>query len=202
MIQHSGSFKSTWIIRLLFLLTVTLISACENNDEIIKPQIQSEESEAPLPVREWYPVSRYRQQPTAYAPVQAMQPQAVMAPPVYQGNVVQQPWVVPAPIPVYSAPQPVYPPQPSVTQYQQPQVWRGQQPVAPQYQPQYQYQYQYVPRPWGEPNSNQGAAATQAWPQGGYSTPWGVPVTGSTFNGAATPPTGQVPGTVYYGHVW
>jgi hypothetical protein len=42
----------------------------------------------------------------------------------------------------------------------------------------------------------------QAWPQGGYSTPWGVPVTGSPYNGSAAPPTGQVPGTVYYGHVW
>ena len=172
MIQHSGSFETTWILRFLFIISVALISACEN-DEIIKPQTQSEPSEPSLPVREWYPTSKYRQQPTAYAPVPATQPQTVMAPPIYQGNVVQQPWGVPAPIPVYSAPQIMYQPQMPGTQYQQPQVWTGQQPYAPLPQP-VPPQYQYVPRPWGslaEPNSNQGS-------------------------------TGQVPGTVYYGHVW
>jgi hypothetical protein len=195
MIQHSGSFETTWIwiLRFLLLISVTLTSAC-GSDDIIEPQAQSEPSEAPLPVREWYPASKYRQQPSAYAPVPTMQPQAVMAPPAYQANAVQQPWVVHAPIPVYGAPQFIYSPQPPVTQYQQP--------VAQQYQP----RYQYVPRPWGnvmEPNSNQGAAvSTQAWPQGGYNTPWGMPVTGSTYNGTTTAPVGQVPGTVYYGHVW
>ena len=211
MIQRSGSFETTWIwiLRFLLLISVTLISACENNDEIIKPEAQSEPSETPLPVREWYPASKYRQQPSAYAPVPTIQPQAVMPPPAYQANAVQQPWGVPAPIPVYSAPQFIYSPQPPVTQYQQPQVWTGQQSVAPLQQPvapQYQPQYQYVPRPWGnrtEPNSNQGAAvSTQTWPQGGYNTPWGMPVTGSPYNGTTTAPTGQVPGTVYYGHVW
>lgn len=208
MIQLSGSFKTTWIwiLRFLLLTSITLISACEN-DEIIKPQTQSEPSEAPLPVREWYPTSKYRQQPTAYAPVPTRQPQTMMAPPAYQGNVVQQPWGVPAPTPVYSTPQPVYQQQMPATRYQQPQVWTGQQstpqmqqPAAPRYQP------QYVPRPWGsltEPNSNQGTAfSTQTWPQGGYNTPWGVPVTGNTYNGSSTAPTSQVPGTVYYGNVW
>jgi len=209
MIQHSESFEATWILKFLLLILFTLISACDN-DEIIKPEIQSEPSEAPLPVREWYPASKYRQQQPAYAPVQTMQPQAVMAPPTYQGNVAQQPWVVPAPIPVYSAPQLMYQQQVPGTQYQQPQVWTGQQSVSPLHQPvapQYQPQYQYVPRPWGtftEPNYNQGSAAsTEAWPQGGYSTPWGMPVTGSNYyDGSTVAPTGQVPGTVYYEHVW
>jgi hypothetical protein len=208
MIQHSGSFEATWILRFLLLILATLISAC-NNDEIIEQPVQSELSETSLPVREWYPAPKHRQQPTAYAPAPTVQPQVVMTPPAYQGNIVQQPWVVPAPIPVYSAPQFVYQPQTPATQYQQPQVWTGQQSVTPMQQPvvpQYQPQYQYVPRPWGsltEPNSNQGSAAsTQAWPQGGYNTPWGMPVTGSTYNGPTAPPTGQVPGTVYYGNVW
>jgi len=194
------------------LISVTLISACEN-EEITKPQTQSEPSEPPLPVREWYPAPKYRQQPGMYVPVPAIQQQPVMAPPAYQGNVVQQPWGLPAQQPVYSAPQPVYRFQPPVTQYQQPQVWANQQPlvtlpqtVTPQ------YQYQYVPRPWGgltEPNSNQNpAVATDTWPsgaasQGGYLAPWGVPATGTNSYYGVTPgQTGQVPGTVYYGDVW
>ena len=210
MIQQSGSFEATWILKILLLISVTLISACEN-DEITKPQIQTEPAEAPLPVREWYPGLKHRQQPGTYAPAAAMQPQAVIAPPAYQGNAVQQPWAVPTQVPVYSAPQPMYQTQMSGPQYQQPQVWTGQQyvtpsqqPVAPHYQP--QYQYQYAPRPWGsmtEPINNQGSAAsTQAWPQGGYGTPWGTPVPGSSYYGTTGVPAGQAPGTIYYDQVW
>jgi len=204
MIQRSGSYKTTWVLKFLLLISVSLISACEN-DEIVKPQTQSEPSEPPLPVREWYPAPKQRQQATVYVPVPATQQQPVMAPPAYQGYVVQQPWGTPASQPMYAAPQVVYQPQPPGTQYQQPQVWITQPPVAtmpqpvtpryqPQYQPQYQYQYQYVPRPWGsltEPNNNQNpAVSTETWPQGGYISPWGAPVTGSNNN------------EVYYGNVW
>jgi len=220
MIQHSGFSETTWILKFLLLISVALISACEN-EEITKPQTQLEPSEPPLPVREWYPAPKHRQQPMVYVPVPALQQQPVMTPPAYQGNVVQQPWGIPAQQSVYIAPQPVYQAQPPVTQYQQPQVWASQQPlvttpqtVAPQYQYQYQYQpqYQYVPRPWGgstEPNSNQNpAVSTDTWPsgaasQGSYLAPWGVPATGTNSYYGVTPgQTGQVPGTVHYGDVW
>lgn len=195
MIQYPGSYETTWIFRCLLIISITFVSACEN-DEIIKPQAQSEPAEPPLQVREWYPAAKHRQQPAVYAPVPAAGQQPVRVP-AYQGNVAQQPWSVTAPQPVYQAPLLVYQP-PPVTQYQQPQGWAGQQYVAPLPQPVVpQYQYQYVPRPWGgvtAPNSNQNpAVSTETWPQSGYITPWGVPATGYT---------GQVPGTVYYGHEW
>ena len=210
MIQYSGFSEITWMLRFLLLISVTLVSACENK-EITKPQTQLEPSEPPLPVREWYPAPKHRQQPMVYVPVPALQQQPVMAPPAYQGDAVQQPWGIPAQQPVFSTSQPVHQTQPPVTQYQQPQVWTGQQPVAPQYQYQYQPQYQYVPRPWGslaEPNSNRNSSAsTDAWPQGGYPqgsylAPWATPGTGSHSYGGAPGQTGQVPGTVYYGYEW
>jgi len=207
MMQHSRFSVTTWILRFLFLISVTLISACEN-DEIIKPQTEPEPTESPLPVREWYPAPKHRQQPMGYVPVPTTQQQPVMPPPAYQGNSVQQPWGIPAPQPVYSAPQPVYQTQQPVTQYQQPSVWTAQQPLATMPQPvapQYQYQ-PYVQRPWGSltaPNSNRNSARpTDAWPQGGYSAPWGVPESGSHGYGATTGQTGLVPGTVYYGYEW
>lgn len=189
MIQCSVPFETTWILRILLLISVMLISACENED-IIKTPSQTEPSEPPLPVTEWYPAPKHRQQPAVYAPVQATQQQPVMASPVYQGNVIQQPWAIPAQQPMYySAPQPAYPAQPPVNQYQ-PSVWAGQQPAATWPQPVVP-QYQYVPRPWGnvtEPGSNRNSnGSTETWPQGGYVVaPWG----GAT--------AGQVPGTVYY----
>ena len=222
MIQHSGFSETTWILRFLLLISVTLISACEN-EEITKPQPQLEPAESPLPVREWYPAPKHRQQqPMVYVPVPTIPQQSVMGLPAHQWNAVQQPWSVPAQQPVYSAPQPVYQVQPSVTQYQQPQVWTGQQPVftlpqpvVPQYQYQYQPQYQYVPRPWGnvtEPNSTQNpAVSTDAWPantwpqgsypQGSYLSPWSVPATGSSY-GVIPGQAGQMPGTTNYGAVW
>ena len=201
MIQHSVSFKTTWILRLLLLISVTLISACEN-EENIRPQTPSEPAEEPLPVREWYPAPKHRQRPTAYAPAQATQLQPVMAPSANPGSSVQQPWG--------SAPQGVYPAQTPVYQYQQPPVWPGQQPGATYQQPiapQYPYQYQYTPRPWGsptQPNSNQNSnIPTEAWPQGGYAAPWSVPPTGGNVSGAPAGQQGQVPpGTVYYDTHW
>ena len=211
MTYFSGLSETTWILRFLILISVTLISACEN-DEIIKPEILSEPSEPPLPVREWYPAPKHRQQPTVYVPVPATQQPFVMSPPAYQGNAVQQPWGISAQQPVYSAPQPVYQAQPPVTQ-QQPSVWSGQQPVimwpqpvAPQYQPQYQPQYRYTPRPWGsvaEPNNNPDSpVSTDAWPQGGYMAPWGTPATGGNSYWTTPGQTGQLPGTANYGSVW
>ncbi len=70
MIQYSVPFETTWILRILLLISVALISACENED-IIKPQSQTEPSEPPLPVSEWYPAPKHRQQPAVYAPVPA-----------------------------------------------------------------------------------------------------------------------------------
>jgi hypothetical protein len=192
MIQRSVPFETTWILRILLLISVALISACENED-IIRPQPQTEPSEPPLPVSEWYPAPKHRQQPMMYAPVPApQQQQPVMAPPAYQGNVAQQPWGIPAQQPVYSAPQ--------VNQYQ-PSVWAGQQPAATWPQPVVP-QYQYVPRPWGnvtEPGSNRNSnVSTETWPQGGYVVaPWGVPQSGGTGSGATA---GQAPGTVYYSY--
>ena len=201
MIQHSVSFNTTWILRFILLISVALISACEN-EEITKPQTQSEPTEQPLPVSEWYPTPKHRQQPTAYVPFPATQLQPVMAPSVYQGNIVQQPWGTTAQQPVYSAPQYVYPAQPPLNQYQQPSAWTGQQPMAPQYQ----YQYQYAPRPWGnmtEPNSKQNSTvSTDAWPQGGYSAPWGMPPTGGYVSGSPAGQPGPVPGTIYYDTNW
>ena len=195
MIQYSVSFKTTWILRLLLLISVALLSACEN-EENIRPQTQSEPAEAPLPVREWYPAPKHRQQPTAYAPAQATQLQPVMAPSAYPGNNVQQP-------------RGVYPAQPPVYQYQQPPVWPGQQPGATYQQPvapQYQYQYQYTPRPWGSmtgPNSNQNPnVSTETWPQGGYVAPWSMPQTGGNVGGVPAGQPGYVPGTVYYDSNW
>lgn len=196
MIQHSVSFRPTWILRLLFLISVTLISACEN-EENIRPQTQSEPSEPPLPVRDWYPSPKHRQQPTVYAPAQAIQLQPVMAPPAYQGSSVQQPWGSTGQQPVYRSPEPVYQAQPPATQYQQPTV------------PQYQYQYtphQYTPRPWGsptQPNSNQNYnISTETWPQGGYVAPWSVPQTGGNVTGAPAGQQGYVPGRVFYDSNW
>jgi len=209
MIRYSGLSATTWILRILILVSVALISACEN-DEIIKPQVQSETTEPALPVREWYPAPKHRQQPMRYVPVPAPQQPAAMAPPLYQGNVVQQPWGIATQQPVYSTPQPVYQSQPPVNQ-QQPTVWSGQQPVViwPQpMTPQYQYQYQYAPRPWGtltQPNSSRGGAVTtDAWPQGSNMTPWGWGTQGSGNNSYWVTPgqTGQAPGTAYYGSVW
>lgn len=201
MIQHSVSFKATWILRFQLLISIALISACEN-EEITRPQTQPEPSEAPLQVREWYPAPKHRRQPTAYVPPTATQLQPVMAPAANQWNSIQQPWGTATQQPVYSAPQYVSPAQPAGSQYQQPSVWAGQQPMAPR------YQYQYAPRPWGsitEPNSQQNApVSTDAWPQGGYgySAPWGVPQTGGYVGGAPAVQPGQVPGTVYYDTNW
>ena len=195
MIQRSVSFNTTCILRFILLISVALTSACEN-EEITRPQTKTEPPESPLPVREWYPAPKHRQQPTVYVPVPVQQQQPVMAPSGYQGNIVQQPWGTTAQQPVYSTPQPVYPSQPPVNQYQQPSVWAGQQPGVTQ------YQFQHSPRPWGnvtEPNRNQNSAgSTDAWPQGGYySAPWG-----SNQSGAAAGHPGQVPGTVFYDYQW
>jgi hypothetical protein len=198
MIHHSVSFNTTWILRFLLLISVVLLSACEN-EENIRPQTQSEPSEPPLPVREWYPTPKHRQQPTAYVLVPATQSQPVMAPSAYPGNSVQQPWG--------STPQGVYPEQPPVYQYQQTPVWPGQQPGATYQQPTApQYQYQYSPRPWGSmtgPNSNQNSnVSTETWPQGGYVAPWSMPQTGGNLGGAPAGQPGQPPGTVYYDSNW
>ena len=186
------------------LISVTLISACEN-DEIIKPQVPPAKTEPPLPVREWYPSPKYRQQTRVYAPFPATQQPSAMAP-AYQGNVVQQPWGLAAQEPVYRAPQPVYQSQPPVSQ-QQPTVWFGQQPVIVEPQPLApQYQYQYSPRPWGgvrEPNINRDTTTdTDAWPQGVYTAPWGAQGTDSNGYWLVPGQTGQAPGSAYYGTVW
>jgi hypothetical protein len=198
MIHHSVSFNTTWILRFLLLISVALLSACEN-EENIRPQIQSEPSEPPLPVREWYPTPKHRQQPTAYVLVPATQSQPVMAPSAYPRNSVQQSWG--------SAPQGVYPEQPPAYQYQQTPVWPGQQPGATYQQPTApQYQYQYTPRPWGGmtgPNSNQNSnVSTESWPQGGYAAPWSMPQTGGNLGGAPAGQPWQPPGAVYYDSNW
>jgi hypothetical protein len=198
MIHHSVSFNTTWILRFLLLISVALLSACEN-EENIRPQIQSEPSEPPLPVREWYPTPKHRQQPTAYVLVPATQSQPVMAPSAYPRNSVQQSWG--------SAPQGVYPEQPPAYQYQQTPVWPGQQPGATYQQPTApQYQYQYTPRPWGGmtgPNSNQNSnVSTETWPQGGYAAPWSMPQTGGNLGGAPAGQPWQPPGAVYYDSNW
>jgi len=198
MIHHSVSFNTTWILRFLLLISVALLSACEN-EENIRPQIQSEPSEPPLPVREWYPTPKHRQQPTAYVLVPATQSQPVMAPSAYPRNSVQQSWG--------SAPQGVYPEQPPAYQYQQTPVWPGQQPGATYQQPTApQYQYQYTPRPWGSmtgPNSNQNSnVSTETWPQGGYAAPWSMPQTGGNLGGAPAGQPWQPPGAVYYDSNW
>ncbi len=198
MIQYSVSFRSTWILRLLFLISVALVSACEN-DENIRPQTQSEPSEPALPVRDWYPSPKHRQQSPVYAPVQAIQLQPVMAPSAYQGGSIQQPWGYTAQQPVYGSPQSVYPAQPTVNQYQQPAA-TYQQPMVPQ------YQYQYSPRPWGSPtqtNSYQNSnMSTETWPQGGYVAPWSIPLTGGNMSGIPPGQQGQVPGRVFYDSDW
>ena len=201
MIHHSVSFNTTWILRFLLLISVALLSACEN-EENIRPQTQPEPSEPPLPVVEWYPTPKHRQQPTAYVPVPAAtQLQPVMAPSAYQGSSVQQPWG--------GAPQVIYQAQPPVNQYQQPPVWPSQQPGTTYQQPaapQYQYQYQQTPRPWGSmtgPNSNRNSnVSTETWPQGGYVAPWSMPQTGGYAGGAPAGQPGQAPGTVYYDTNW
>ena len=152
-------------------------------------------------------MSKHWQPPTVYAPAPAMQQQPVIVP-AYQGNVVQQPWSIPAAQPAYRAPPLVYQPPPVTQTQRQPQVWTRQQPVAPTPQAVVP-QYQYAPRPWGgltESSSNQkSAGSTEAWPQGstpqgGYIVPWGTPVPGSVYNGPATGYTGQAPGTIYYSY--
>jgi hypothetical protein len=198
MIHHSVSFNTTWILRFLLLISVALLSACEN-EENIRPQTQSVPSEPPLPVREWYPTPKHRQQPTAYVLVPATQSQPVMAPSAYPRNSVQQSWG--------SAPQGVYPEQPPAYQYQQTPVWPGQQPGATYQQPTApQYQYQYTPRPWGGmtgPNSNQNSnVSTETWPQGGYAAPWSMPQTGGNLGGAPAGQPWQPPGAVYYDSNW
>ena len=199
MIQRSVSFNTTWILRFILLISVALTSACEN-EEITRPQTQPEPSEAPLPVREWYPAPKHRQQPTAYVPATATQLQPVMAPAANQWNSIQQPWGTAAQQPVYSAPQFVY--------QAQPPAWAGQQPGATYQQPMApQYQYQYTPRPWGNvtaPNSSQKATrSTDAWPQGGDIAPWSMPQTGSYQSGTAAGQPGQIPpGAVYYDYNW
>lgn len=203
MIHNSGLSEITWILRILLLFSFILTSAC-GNDEITKPQVQPEATEPPLPVRDWYPSPRHRQQPGIYVPFPVTQQPLA---PAYQGNVVQQPWDTTAQQPVYSAPQILYQAQPLVNQ-QQPAFWSGQQPVVIVPQPMApQYQYQYSPRPWGgvmAPNNNgdAAAAATDAWPQGGYMAPWGAPGTGSSGYWLTPGQTGQAPGTAYYGSVW
>jgi hypothetical protein len=204
MIQYSVPFETTWLLRILLLISVALLSACENED-VIKPQSQPEPADKPLPVSEWYPTPKHRQQPTVYVPVPAAQQQPVMTSPGYQGNVVQQPWGTPAQQPIYySAPQPVYPAQPQLNPYQQPQpVWSGQQPTS-SWQLPVVPQYQYAPRPWGNVTAPGGTrdsnTSTEAWPQGGYVvTPWGAPPPGS-LSGGATGQAGQVPGTIYYAY--
>lgn len=205
MIRNSGLSATTWILRLLILISVALISACEN-DEIIKPQAQPETTEPPLPVREWYPAPKHRQQPTIYMPVPATQQPPAMAPPHYPGSVVQQPWGIPTQQPVYRAPQPVYQSQPPVNQ-RQPTVWSGQQPVVIWPQPMTP-QYQYATRPWGastQPDSSRGTTgSTDAWPQGNNMAPWGWGTQGNGNNSYWVTPgqTGQPPGTAYYGSVW
>ena len=191
MIQHPVSFKATWVLKFILLISVATISACDN-DEVIRPQIpQSEPTETPLPVREWYPAPKQqRQLPMSYAPA----PAPVMTPPANQGSSIQQqPWGGVAQQPVYGELQYRYQPQPQLNQYQQPAAtWP--QPVAPQ------YPYQYAPRPWGnvtQPNSNQNPArSTDAWPQGGYTGPWGIPA------GSPAGQPAQVPGSVYYDTTW
>lgn len=197
MIQRSVSFNTSWILRFLVLISVALNSACEN-EENIRPEIQSEPSDPPLPVTEWYPAPKYRQQPPAYAAVPATQQLPVMAPSAYQGSTIQQPWGTAAQQPVYSAPQFVY--------QAQPPAWAGQQPGATYQQPMAP-QYQYTPRPWGNvtaPNSSQKATrSTDAWPQGGDIAPWSMPQTGSYQSGTAAGQPGQIPpGAVYYNYNW
>ena len=205
MIQSSVSFEATWILRILLFISVALTSACEKED-IIKPQSQPEPSEPSLPVSEWYPSPKHRQQPAVYVPVPAAQQPPVMASPANQGYAVQQPWTLPAQPPVYyTAPVPVYPVSPQVNQAQQPPVWAGQQPAASWPQPVVP-QYQYTPRPWGDvtsaPRTNQNSnASTESWPQGGYVvSPWGVPISGSSGSGVPQGQAGQVPGSIYYAY--
>jgi hypothetical protein len=202
MIQSSVSFETTWILRILLLISVALTSACENED-IIKPQSQPEPSEPSIPVREWYPTPKHRQQPATYVPVPAAQQPSVMAP-ARQENTVQEPWTIPAQQPMYYvAPVPVYPGPPQVNQPQQPPVWAGQQPAASWPQPAAP-QYQYTPRPWGDvstaPTGQNPNASTGTWSQGGFVvTPWGTPIPGSSgvTNG---PPVRPVPGSIYYAY--
>jgi hypothetical protein len=199
MIQHPVSFKATWVLRFILLISIAITSACDN-DEVVRPQTpETESTEAPLPVREWYPAPKpQRHPPMTYAPVQT----PAMTSSVDQGSSIQQhPWGGAAQQPVYDALQFSYQPQPQVNQYQQPPVTATQQPVVTWPQPVApQYSYPYMPRPWGntmQPGSNQNPArSTDSWPQGGYTVPWGVP------GGSPAGQPAQVPGSVYYDTTW
>jgi len=204
MIQRFESSHTTWLVFALLLFSIVLIGAC-SGEEVVDQPVQTESEYTPLPVREWYPASKYAQPASPYtAPVAQYAP--LTMPPTGPGMANQ------LPAQEYNSMQPVYqPPQPQP--YYQPGTWTTLQPVvtAPATAPTYWYQspaqprpqvyYQYVPRPWGNqvpPDPNRDVITTDAWPQGGYTSPWGTPPAG-TANSAGTE---QHPWSVYPGHVW
>ena len=203
MMPATGLSASTIIPRAIILSVVIFLGACDDDDKPVRQQPQTAATEAPLPVREWYPTPKHRQ------PTYAGQFQPVMPPQTYgQGAVMQQPWGVP-PQPVASQPQQPWgwSQQPVMQPPQQPWGW-SQQPVMQPPQPQTQPVvpvYQYTNRPWGDPtvatDNKHTNTYSETWPPGSYSWQGGAPTSGG-YTGWGTGPTGAVPYNSYYGNVW
>lgn len=212
MIPATGLSVNTIVLRTIFLSTVALLGACDDVDEPVKQETQTEAMESPLPVKEWYPSPKHMQQPQAYSQPPAHQyRQMTPVQPPAQGSVSQQTWALPVQ-------QPVYTQQPPVIVYQLPQyaapaqqqAWTYQQPAVQPSQPWSPTQqlvpgYQYVPRPWGNvagPNDNrQTDAYSESWPPNSYYSPGGVPAGGGD-NTWGTGQYGTVPSSGHYRKVW
>ena len=218
MIPATGLSVNSIVLRTIFLFTVALLGACDDADEPVKQELQTEAVEPPLPVKEWYPSPKHMQQPQAYSQPPALQyRQMTPVQPPAQGSVSQQIWALPLQQPVYTQQPPVYTQQPPVIVYQlpqhaapaQPQGWTYQQPAdqpSQSWSPTQQLVpgYQSVPRPWGDVGGANGNRQTgtysESWPSNSYYSPGGVPAGGGD-NTWGTGQYGTVPGG-YYGKVW
>ena len=67
MIPATGLSVNTIVLRTIILSTVALLGACDDVDEPVKQDTQTEVMESPLPVKEWYPSPKHMQQPQAYS---------------------------------------------------------------------------------------------------------------------------------------
>jgi hypothetical protein len=210
MTPDTGLSANTLVTGVIFLFTVTLLTACGQGEKPVIQEVEAETAVAPLVVKDWYPSPKHPPGlPGGFSSLQNQQSRQFDAQSASQAFTGSQPWAV-----ATDAQQPaviVFQDQEYVLAQPQ-QRWSYQQPVTRPAQAGHPLQQsyavpesQYVQRPWGNAtfaeDHSQSNASLESWPPGNNYAPARMPAAG----GYPANNSGQywtVPPANYYGNVW
>lgn len=214
MTPDAGLPANAFTTRVIFLITVALLTACGQGEKPVRQEVEVEPVVAPPVARDWYPSPKHMPKPQGtFSSTLNQQSAQSHSQSAKQAYVQSQPWSV-------TPQQPAYTQQPPVIIFQgqeyvpaQPQQrWSNQQavtqPTQPWSQAQQPYAFpgaEYVQRPWGNPTPAEDLggsnASIEAWPPGNFYAPARLPAAGA-YPGNNGGQYWTLPPANYYGNVW